>query len=682
VTKSALLLALVVAACATPREPAPAEATTGVAGTLCRAVVPESARQGDVVEAVVEVTTPPGASRPDDARRYAVLVLSGADGVRIEVEPYDPDCGMPSDPPAPPGADGASARVQDASFHAAFPLARAWDALPPGRYRGEVEVWWHPRVPGEYTERVCSSEFDFRIEPAAPREETFLLPKSLRVVETTFTTRDDGTETTIPLRQVVYGKDDAEEIRLPRRNGFFLGTNLLRDDVEYGGLGGRTIEPDGANPIDSSYGSGPEAQKLGAAYTIVIFETADVPEHMWHPGPGSGGYRELWRRTIAPISSNPPEQSLAVHVAAPDGTPIGDAVVDAWRLGPGGTSRRRRTDATGVVVFDKASPERYRVSLAAWPGVPEEWMNSQSEDPAVAAYVDVGGGTARIDLVAPRVAAFEVVADERDFPDGVRPWIDVIHRFPGGTWSHGAHQTSWNATRPGDGRIVWRVTNAPAGRYSVTVFAKGHASSTSEVDVLLGEKPPELRMKPGEPVAPIELVYDGPPLTRDHFFTMASAERAQHDVAHGTFAGTPPSAVVTQARPGHYMLTLWRSGAAMVLDVPDGGDRRVAVSVPAWTAPAPDAHGTDVTVAVTRGGTPITRMMVAIAPASDEPLRSGKWLRTTDAWPGKFAAVPPGDWDVFVFDGVYGEWWYGFEPSPRVRRVRVGADPVTVRFDL
>jgi len=31
----------------------------------------------------------------------------------------------------------------------------------------------------------------------------------------------------------------------------------------------------------------------------VIFETADVPEHMWHPGPGSGGYRELWRRTIA-----------------------------------------------------------------------------------------------------------------------------------------------------------------------------------------------------------------------------------------------------------------------------------------------------------------------------------------------------------------------------------------------
>ena len=32
---------------------------------------------------------------------------------------------------------------------------------------------------------------------------------------------------------------------------------------------------------------------------VRIFETADAPEHMWHPGPGSGGYRELWRRTIA-----------------------------------------------------------------------------------------------------------------------------------------------------------------------------------------------------------------------------------------------------------------------------------------------------------------------------------------------------------------------------------------------
>ena len=32
-------------------------------------------------------------------------------------------------------------------------------------------------------------------------------------------------------------------------------------------------------------------------YTIEVFETADPPQHGWMPGPGSKGYRTLWKKT-------------------------------------------------------------------------------------------------------------------------------------------------------------------------------------------------------------------------------------------------------------------------------------------------------------------------------------------------------------------------------------------------
>jgi hypothetical protein len=228
---------------------------------------------------------------------------------------------------------------------------------------------------------------------------------------------------------------------------------------------------------------------------------------------------------------------------------------------------------------------------------------------------------------------------------------------------------------------VWHVTDAPEGRYQIRTFVKGHASLATEVDVPASGDGVVVQVKPGPAVAPVELVYSGPPLTHDHYFTISRIDRTQQDTESGTFAGSPPSAVVTRANTGRYMLTLWRGGCALLFDVPEDGERRFAVDVPDWTAPAVESGTASVTVVVAMGGRRIQRWMVAIAPASDEPLASGKWFRVADAIPGVFSCVAPGDWDVFVFDGVYGSW-AGFSKNPLVRRVHVGTEPVTVTIDL
>jgi hypothetical protein len=228
---------------------------------------------------------------------------------------------------------------------------------------------------------------------------------------------------------------------------------------------------------------------------------------------------------------------------------------------------------------------------------------------------------------------------------------------------------------------VWHVTDAPEGRYRIRTFVKGHASLATEVDVPASGDGVVVQVEPGPAVAPVELVYSGPALAHDHYFTMTRIDQAQQDVAHGTFAGSPPSAVVTQAGPGRHMLTLWRSGCALLLDVPDAGNRRFAVEVPGWTAQRAEPGSASITVVAAMGGRRVQRLMIAIAPASDEPLASGRWFRTVEGYPGTFAGVAPGDWDVFVFDGVLGSW-AGLAESPRVRRVHVGTEPVTVTFDL
>jgi hypothetical protein len=502
-------------------------------------------------------------------------------------------------------------------------------------------------------------------EPARPREEVLLLPKTLR--------NEGG--------RITYHHADAEEFRVALREGFFLGA---RTDAEGGdgmtmSLGG-VPKPDDVNPIDAAHDP---SQRLATAYTITVFETADAPGQMWHPGPGSGGYRELWRRRIVVDTDPAAVGSIEVLATTVYGAPLANAVVELVRLeveNPGHRSATTGADGAARFVGLRAGP--YRVALREAPGVPESWMNSSGEDPQTSARIDVlGDEPATAALIAPRFAAFDVAMAEADVAEGVRPIIDVTHLYPGGTWSHGGHQTSWKADRPGNGRIVWHVTDAPEGRYRIRTCVKGHASSAIEVDVPASGDGVVIDVKPGPAVAPVELVYSGPALTRDHYFTMTRIDRTQQDTESGTFAGSPPSAVVTKASTGRYMLTLWRGGCALLLDVPESGARRFAVDVPDWTAPAAESGTASVGVVVAMGGRRVQPWMVAIAPASGDPMASGKWFRVADAIPGDFDCVPAGDWDVFVFDGVYGSW-AGFHANPLVRRVHVGTEPVTVTFDL
>jgi hypothetical protein len=297
-----LALLLFVAACAPRAQPSKTpEAPWGneVGGLRCRVRAPSVAAQGDLLRASVDI----GLIRreehgiefdPNLRTRGTSLELVGHDGRAVVVRTYDPYCAMPMilDPAeAPPRLRDPDESLMETLE---FPLAMAWDELAPGDYRCRVRLSYQPEREGCFRGTLVSPEFPLRVDQKPSSEETYLLPRTLRVVETT---RDDGNGNRIPVRQVTYGKGDAEEVRLPRRNGFFLGTRLYRDGALFGEGGG--VEPDATNPIDESFGTSPGDQKLGASYTIVIFETADAPEHMWGPGPGSGGYRELWRRTIA-----------------------------------------------------------------------------------------------------------------------------------------------------------------------------------------------------------------------------------------------------------------------------------------------------------------------------------------------------------------------------------------------
>jgi len=267
-----------------------------VNGLRCRVRAPSTAAQGDLLQTSVDVGVvrlhgDRAAFDPDLRARGTSLEMVGQDGHVVVVRTYDPYSGMPPDlaPRRIPNPGQLLTESID------FPLATAWDDLSPGAYRCRVHLSYEPRQDGYFRGTLVSPEFLLRVDTMPPHEETFLLPKALRVVERT---QDDGAGKRVPVRQVVYGRADAEEVRLPRRNGFFLGTDILRDG-KVASVGGDTVKPDAVNPIDSSYGTGPDAQRLGAAYTIVIFETADAPDHGWHPAPGSGGYCELWRRTIA-----------------------------------------------------------------------------------------------------------------------------------------------------------------------------------------------------------------------------------------------------------------------------------------------------------------------------------------------------------------------------------------------
>ncbi|MEX0703394.1 MAG: hypothetical protein WD069_14965 [Planctomycetales bacterium] len=92
---------------------------------------------------------------------------------------------------------------------------------------------------------------------------------------------------------VYFDRRDAEAVEVPVRNGHFVAAWYFRNG-EQSALTGPP-QPNNVNSIDTwrDYeGGGREI-----SYTIEVFETADRPVHLWRPGPHSGGYKVLWKKT-------------------------------------------------------------------------------------------------------------------------------------------------------------------------------------------------------------------------------------------------------------------------------------------------------------------------------------------------------------------------------------------------
>ena len=269
------------------------------AGLRCRFKAPERLEQGMPLEAEIELCNAserlsPGATKLNRFLADASVELTLLDPqtkASITVRPYDPTLGMPVQDQGKQveRLDKSTPRSLDTSF----PLATVWSTLKPGTYQARVRYsfpgqyqksWWRGTL-GDWDAiwkgTVVSAPVTLQILPARQRAETLLLPRRLRL---------------LPGLTIGYTKEDAEKVSVPRRNGFVIGTSIARGAAKGFSLQSGAPKPDDVNPIDQLLGYHGGDKKL--SYTITVFETADRAGHMWHPGPGLGDYRELWKKTF------------------------------------------------------------------------------------------------------------------------------------------------------------------------------------------------------------------------------------------------------------------------------------------------------------------------------------------------------------------------------------------------
>ena len=208
-------------------------------------------------------------------------------GKTFTVKPYDPTAGMPfldSGKEAVPLDETALK-----PWKTRFPLAELYDTLPPGRYVCRVSYrspekrtqWWRGtdqqwKDAGFWHGTALSGSFRLKLLKEIPKTQTLLLPKRLRL--------EDG--------KVRFKRDDAEKVKVVLRNGHFLGAYYYRGREKSWYALGAPPKPDDASQIAD------RVTDKNISYTIEVFETADRPCHMWQPGPGSGGYKLLWKRTL------------------------------------------------------------------------------------------------------------------------------------------------------------------------------------------------------------------------------------------------------------------------------------------------------------------------------------------------------------------------------------------------
>ncbi len=265
-------------------------------GLQCRVQAPTHVEQGMRLEARVDMRSDPARLEPGVkqlnvflAPAYLELVLtSRATGKQYRVKPYDPAQGMPVQ-------DRGDNRIPlngkvPAPWVTSFPLVQLGAGLEPGAYDCRVEFsypkaahpWWRGTAAeweqaGFWHGTVRSGSFRLEVQKEKPRTETFLLPKSLRL--------ERGA--TVTFRQ-----EDTEKVTLPVRNGHFVGTQIVCEGQVGSLLMGGSPKPGLELAIVPKKGD----RKVDVIFEV--FETSTPPQHHWSPGPGSGGYKVLWKKTL------------------------------------------------------------------------------------------------------------------------------------------------------------------------------------------------------------------------------------------------------------------------------------------------------------------------------------------------------------------------------------------------
>jgi uncharacterized protein (TIGR03067 family) len=271
------------------------------AGLRCRAKVIARTEQGMPLDVVFELECNLDRLKPnvkllnmylpDD--NMEMTLTSAKTGKVWTVRPYDPTRGMVVEDVGKTTAALDGTKIKPLEIR--FPLVRLGDDLEPdaydcrvryalpaqGKHWREGQAAWQDR--GFWQGTVETGPVRVQVKKQTLQTVKLLLPKRLSLL--------NGLN-------IHYTKDDAEQVEVKRRNGYFIAARYL----EYKGkkLTGETLTavptPEPVNPIGniSNYKGGDRETSI----TVEIFETADPPVHLWHPGPGSGGYRVLWSRTF------------------------------------------------------------------------------------------------------------------------------------------------------------------------------------------------------------------------------------------------------------------------------------------------------------------------------------------------------------------------------------------------
>jgi hypothetical protein len=285
-----------------------------VRGLQARAQLPAQVEQNAPIEVSFEIQCKPhqlpaGVSRLNTRRLPTLLRLILTDvstSERLVLRPYDPN-----GPPEPTDSFVALSGRTVPPFRISFPLLRSdpitrdlrvvgWtlrSEAEPGLYDCVVSYSYSleddPEGLGGEKEksRLWTGSFEsapVRIEivPETPKTKTLVVPKRLRI---------EG-------HYVVFGKDDAEEVKRPIRNGCFIGTRITGGDgtAAFGLRSSWWDQPGKGVRIGDLNNGDPKrtAKKRTLTYTIEIFETARLPESQWHPAPGADGYETLWKQTF------------------------------------------------------------------------------------------------------------------------------------------------------------------------------------------------------------------------------------------------------------------------------------------------------------------------------------------------------------------------------------------------